>query len=101
VARENVLNRLQPHLARLWQTVRARQLLKSALAELDRVGEHIGRGVILLGGGGEVEFASPPAQRLLREFFAATSSGRLPTALAGWLESGGVTHLVRRRGTRH
>src|SRR5215218_1192516 len=48
---------------------------------------HGGRGVILLGFAGEVESASPPTRRLLREFFPATSGGPLPAALAEWLES--------------
>ena len=72
----------------------------SALAELDRVDEHDRRGVILLGLGGEVEFASPPTERLLREFFPARSGGQLPAALAEWLESGDAKPLIRRRGER-
>ena len=95
-----ILDLLQPHLARLWQAARTRRLLAAALAELDRVDEHGGRGVILLGFGGEVEFASPPTQRLLREFFPAPTGGRLPAALSEWLESDGAKPLIRRRGTR-
>ena len=95
-----VLNLLQPHLARLWQVGSTRRLLSSALAELDRVDEHDRRGVILLGLGGEVEFASPPTERLLREFFPATSGGRLPAALVEWLDSGESKPLIRRRGER-
>ena len=78
---------------------RTRRLLSSALAELDRVDEHDPRGVILLGLG-EVEFASPPIERLLREFFPARSGGRLPAALVEWLESGDTEPLIRRRGER-
>jgi DNA-binding CsgD family transcriptional regulator len=95
-----VLDLLQPDLARLWHAARTRRLLAAALAELDRVDEHDGRGVILVGLGSEVEYASPPAKRLLREFFPATKSGRLPYALAQWLESDGAKSLVRRRGTQ-
>jgi DNA-binding CsgD family transcriptional regulator len=95
-----LLNLLQPHLARLWQVGRTRRLLSSALAALDRVDEHDPRGVILLGLGGEVEFASPPTERLLREFFPAMSGGQLPAALAAWLESGDAKPLIRRRGER-
>jgi DNA-binding CsgD family transcriptional regulator len=95
-----VLNLLQPHLARLWQAGNTRRLLSSALAELDRVDEHDRHGVILLGLGGEVEFASPPTERLLREFFPAKSGGRLPAALVEWLESGDARPLLRRRGER-
>jgi hypothetical protein len=82
-----ILDLLQPHLTRLWQAGRTRRLL-GALAELDRVDEHDCRGVILLGLGGEVEFASPPTQRLLSEFFPGTSGERFPAAFAEWLESG-------------
>jgi DNA-binding CsgD family transcriptional regulator len=95
-----LLDLLQPHLARLWQVGSTRRLLSSALAELDRVDEHDPRGVILLGLGGEIEFASPPTERLLREFFPATSGGRLPAALVEWLESGDAKPLIRRRGER-
>jgi DNA-binding CsgD family transcriptional regulator len=95
-----VLDLLQPHLARLWQAARIRRLLSAALAELDRVDERDRRGVILLGPGDEIEFASPPAERLLREYFSATTGGRLPSALADWLESDGATPFVRRRGVR-
>jgi len=95
-----VLNLLQPHLARLWHAARTRRLLAAALAELDRTDEHDNRGVILLGTGDEVEFASPPTQRLLREFFPAASGERLPAALVKWLESGDAKALIRRRGER-
>ena len=95
-----ILDLLQPQLARLWQAARTRRLLAAALAELDRVDEHDRRGVILLGLGGEIEFASPPTQRMLGEFFPATNGERLPTALAEWLESGDANPLIRRRDTR-
>jgi DNA-binding CsgD family transcriptional regulator len=95
-----VLDLLQPHLARFWLAGKTRRLLSSALAELDRVDEHDRRGVILLGLGGEVEFASPPTERMLREFFPVRSGGQLPAALADWLESGDAKPLIRRRGER-
>ena len=56
--------------------------------------------MILLGLGGEIEFASPPTERLLREFFPARSGGQLPAALVEWLESGDTKPLIRRRGER-
>jgi DNA-binding CsgD family transcriptional regulator len=93
-----ILDLLQPHLAQLWRAARTRRLLNAALAELDRVDEHSGRGVILLGLGGEVEFASPPTQRLLREFFPGVTVDRLPATLEQWLESGAASQLIRRRG---
>jgi DNA-binding CsgD family transcriptional regulator len=95
-----ILDLLQPHLARFWLAARTRRLLSSALAELDRVDEDDRRGVILLDLGGEVEFVSPPGERLLREFFPARSGGRLPAALVEWLESGDTKPLIRRRGER-
>ncbi len=95
-----LLDLLQPHLARIWLAARTRRLLSSALAELDRVDEHDRHGVILLGLGGEVEFASPPTERLLREFFPAMSGSQLPPALTKWLESGDAKPLIRLRGER-
>jgi DNA-binding CsgD family transcriptional regulator len=94
-----LLNLLQPHLARLWQAARTRRLLKSVLGELDRVDEEALRAVILLGSGSEVEYASPPTERLLHTFFPATNGARLPAALAEWLQSDGTEPLIRRRGT--
>jgi DNA-binding CsgD family transcriptional regulator len=95
-----LLNLLQPHLGRIWLAGRTHQLLDSALAELDRVDEHDPRAVILLGSGGEVEFASPPSERLLREFFPDRGGEQLPAALAEWLDSGDTQPLIRRRGER-
>ena len=95
-----VLNRLGPHLERMWQAARVRRLLSAALAEFDRVDEHDAQGVILLADGGEIEFASPPARRLLREFFQTTKGGLLPAELADWLDAGADGPLTRRRGDR-
>jgi DNA-binding CsgD family transcriptional regulator len=94
-----VLNLLQPHLARLWRAAKTRRLLKAALAGLDRIDEDESRGVVLLGTGNEVEFASPPARRFLREFFPATG-GELPVLLVEWLDTGADQPLIRRRGER-
>jgi DNA-binding CsgD family transcriptional regulator len=94
----HLLDLLQPHLTRLWLAAKTQRLLSSALAELDRVDEHDPRGVILLGLGGEIEFASPPSERLLREFFPAKGGRQLPLALSEWLESGETKPLIRRRG---
>ena len=95
-----VLDRLRPHLAHMWQAARTRRLLNAALAELGSVDEHDARGVILLGAGGEVEFLSPPVERLLREFFPPAPRGQLPAMLADWLDSSVSTPLIRRRGGR-
>jgi DNA-binding CsgD family transcriptional regulator len=95
-----ILNVLQPHLARLWQAARTRRLLKSALASIDHASERDPRGVILVDASQEVEFASAPARRLLREFFPGRRSGRLPRELRAWLESGEKAPFVRRRSDR-
>ena len=75
-----VLDLLQPHLARLWEAARTRRELAAALVGLDQAEAHESRGVILLGRRGEVEYASEPARRLLREFAPDES-------LVEWLES--------------
>ncbi len=90
-----ILDLLQPHLTRLWHAARSRRQLRAALAELDRADEHDTRGVVLLGDGTEVSFASPPAQRLLHQFFPPATGGRLPAALADWLEADGGQPFVR------
>jgi DNA-binding CsgD family transcriptional regulator len=95
-----VLDLLEPHLTRLWNAGRTRRLLSSALAELDRTEENDSRGVVLMGVGSEIEYASPPAHRLLDDFFPAATGGRLPKAISDWLESGAGQRLVRRRGAR-
>ena len=95
-----VLNLLQPHLARFWRAARTKRLLNSALAEIDRIDERCGRGVILLGLGGEVEFASAPARRLMHEFFPGVSTGRLPVGVEKWLERGATTPLISQREAR-
>ena len=95
-----VLDHLRPHLARLWQATRTRRLLAAALAELEQVDEHDPRGIVLLGAAGEIEFASPPAQRLLREYFSSASAGLLPAALVDWLESDSGPPFTRRRTDR-
>ena len=96
----SVLDQLRPHLARLWQAARTRRLLAAALAELERADEHEPRGMVLLGTAGEIEFASPPALRLVQEYFGPTKAGRLPAALDEWLGSGADKPLSRRRGGR-
>ena len=93
-----VLDLLQPHLTRLWNAARTRRLLAAALAELDHTDESDARGVILMGMSSEIEFASPPAHRLLRHFFPATAVGQLPVAIADWIESDTGQSLTRRRG---
>jgi DNA-binding CsgD family transcriptional regulator len=94
-----VLDLLQPHFAAIFQAARSQRQLKAALAELEHVSETDTRGILLLTLAGDIEFASPPASRLLREFFGAESGGRLPRELARWLDTGSA-RLVARRGDR-
>jgi DNA-binding CsgD family transcriptional regulator len=95
-----VLERLTPHFGRLWHEARTRRLLREALEELHRADEQGSRGVIFFGPDGDAEFMSPPARRLVRDFFPAAPPGRLPAALADWLEDGRSQSLLRRRGGR-
>jgi DNA-binding CsgD family transcriptional regulator len=95
-----VLNRLQPHLARMLEASRTRRLLRSALGEIERADEHEKRGFVLLSPGGALEFASPPARRLLREFFPPAAPGRLPSDLADWLDTGVEASFIRRNDDR-
>ena len=94
-----VLELLTPHLSRLWHAAATRRRLNRALAELDRIDEQGSRGVIFFGPAGEIAFASPPVQRLLRDFFPPAPAG-IPGALAAWLESGSSQPLRCRRGER-
>ena len=88
-----VLDLLQPHLGRLWSAARTRRQLAAALTGLDQAEPRESRGVILLGARGEVEYASEPARRLLREFAPDES-------LVEWLESGSRQPLVQPLGGR-
>jgi DNA-binding CsgD family transcriptional regulator len=90
-----VLDRLQPHLARLWRAARTRRLLGSALSALDQADEHDARGVLLLGIAGEIEFASPSSLRLLREYFPPAPADHAPLLVVDWLASGSRQPLVR------
>jgi DNA-binding CsgD family transcriptional regulator len=95
-----VLKLLTPHLTYLWQAARTRRLLAAALGELERAPATDATGVALLAPGGGIEFASLSAHRLLHTYFAASSLGRLPSAVVSWLESGNGEQLHRRRGAR-
>jgi DNA-binding CsgD family transcriptional regulator len=88
-----VLDLLQPHLERLWRAARTRRELAAALTGLDQAEAREPRGVILLGARDEVEYASEPARRLLREFAPDAT-------LVEWLESGSRRPLVHRLGER-
>jgi DNA-binding CsgD family transcriptional regulator len=86
-----VLDLLQPHFGRLWRAAYTRRRLRAAISGLDWTSEDNSRGVILLAADGRIEFASPAARRIVREFFGAGHDADPPPALARWLESGSPT----------
>jgi DNA-binding CsgD family transcriptional regulator len=87
-----VLDHLRPHLARLWRAAQTRRRLRSALSALETADDARSRGVILVGRGGRIEYASPTARRLTREYFHGGDSLALPPELADWLASGAATY---------
>jgi DNA-binding CsgD family transcriptional regulator len=91
-----VLDLLVPHFTHLWQAAKTRRLLATALDELEQAPEAEANGVILLGSGAHIEFASAAARRLLRTFFPVVTGGRLPSTVVAWLESGAGEPLCRR-----
>jgi DNA-binding CsgD family transcriptional regulator len=93
-----VLDLLQPHFGRLWRAARTRRQLHAAMEGLELASDRDARGVMLVAAGGLIEFASPAARRLLREYFGESGRDEVPAAVAGWLESGAAT-LVRRAGS--
>ena len=93
-----VLDLLQPHLVRIWRAARTRRVLASALRGLDQAPEGESRGVVVVRPPSQLEYASPPARRLLREFFPTRSDG-LPGELVSWLD-GAAEPLVVARGDR-
>jgi DNA-binding CsgD family transcriptional regulator len=95
-----VLERLQPHLARLWRGARTRRLLSAALAAIDCSSARDSRGVILFSRAGRIEFASASARRLLSEFFPGWRGVRVPAAFENWLEGSANGPLLRRRDER-
>ena len=95
-----VLDTLHPHLARLRRQARTRRLLHTALSELNRGAGNGSRAVILLDGAECIDFASPEARRLLREFFSVKWRRRLPPEIAEWVQSGSARRLQRRRDDR-
>jgi DNA-binding CsgD family transcriptional regulator len=95
-----VLDLLQPHLGRLWRAARTRRRLRAAIEGLDSASEHDTRGVIFPASDGRIEFASPAARRLIRDYFGSRAEAELPTEIVEWLESDSAT-LVKRQPDRH
>jgi DNA-binding CsgD family transcriptional regulator len=79
-----VLDRLRPSLAGLYRAAGVRRHLAAALAGLEHGSDHEGRGVLMRGRDGSVEFASPRARALLTAYFGE-SGRRLPLQLEAWL----------------
>jgi DNA-binding CsgD family transcriptional regulator len=91
-----VLDLLGPHLDRIWRGAQTRRRLTAALAGLEHSSERDSRGVVLVGGVVDgAELVSPPARRLLRDFFPA-SGAVLPVQVRDWLAEGAGPLLVRR-----
>ena len=81
-----VINVLRPHLIALYRAAGVRRLLADALAGLERTSDQEGRGVLLRGRDGSLEFASPQARALLTAYFGE-SSRRLPPQLETWVQA--------------
>jgi DNA-binding CsgD family transcriptional regulator len=95
--RDRLLARvLQPHLTDLWREASVRRRLRATHSLLDR---DASSGFVLIGHGTTVEFASPSAQRLLREFFGGETV-RLPGLIVDWLANRTHEPLVSRAEDR-
>jgi len=95
-----MLDQLQPHLDRIWHNAHVRRRLTAALAGLEHASRSNPHGVVLLSAGNRIEFASPPARRLLAEFFPEPTGRGLPRLLADWLQAGAGRPFLSRRGER-
>jgi DNA-binding CsgD family transcriptional regulator len=92
-----LLNVLQPHFGCLWRAARTRRRLRQLMVGLEWSTEQGRRGVVLLGPHGRIDFVSPAARRLLRDYFGPTGAS-LPPQVADWLGSG--SRPLSRRGER-
>ena len=90
-----VLDHLRPHFDRHWHAAQIRRRLRAAIAGLESASEQDARGVIFLAADRRIEFASPPARRLMRDCFGAREKAELPVALREWLDSGTPTFRLR------
>ena len=78
---------LRPHAAALVRHARGRRRLAALRAAIDSAEEGDPRGFVILGSGDVIEYASPPAQRLLAAWFGKGLGGRLPARIGDWLAS--------------
>ncbi len=102
-ARECLIGQaLRPHAASLVRQARSRRLLAALQAAVDSADEGDTRGFLILQGSEVIEYASPPAQRLLTAWFGHGFGDRLPAPIGDWLASGARDHplQVESNGTR-
>ena len=86
-ARDRLIgNALRPHVAALVRNAHGRRSLASLQTAVDSAEEGDSRGFVVLGTGEVIEYASPPAQRLLAAWFDGFGD-RLPTQIGEWLAS--------------
>jgi DNA-binding CsgD family transcriptional regulator len=76
---------LRPHAASLVRHARGRRVLAALQAAVDS-SESDPRGFVIIGCRDDIEYASPPARRLLAAWFGG-SDGRLPAPIGDWLAS--------------
>ena len=92
-----VFDLVRPRLAARYEEVHRRRLLADTLAALEAtsVGDK-GPAVVLLGTGGDIQFATERALTLLGTYFG-TNKGRLPSAVDEWWRAHPAEPLVRRQ----
>jgi hypothetical protein len=78
---------LRPHAASLVRQARGRRRLAALQAAVDSAEAGDPSGFVILGSGDVVEYASPPARRLLTDWFGNGVGGRLPARIGDWLAS--------------
>jgi DNA-binding CsgD family transcriptional regulator len=78
---------LRPHVVALVRQARGRRRLAVLQAAVDSAEEADQRGFVILGRGDLIEYASPPAQRLLAAWFGNGLGDRLPPRIGDWLAS--------------
>jgi DNA-binding CsgD family transcriptional regulator len=78
---------LRPHVVAFVRQARGRRRLAVLQAAVDSAAAGDQRGFVVLGSGDVIEYASPPAHRLLAAWFGTGFGGRLPAPIGDWLAS--------------
>ena len=93
---------LRPHVVALVRQTRGRRRFAVLQAAADAAEAGDQRGFVILGGGDLIEYASPPAQRILAAWFGNGFGDRLPPSIGDWLASPSPDQplQVERNGTR-